>query len=276
MLTLALSSWSFHRRLPSYGVSTWTPPTDAQVMSLLSFPEVSASLGIADIEICQAHLASGRPEYLDEVRAALQAAGCRVVNVPIDVGNLSEPDPQQREVEIAAILPWIDAANILGSPAVRVNTGRSEGMDEEQALEIVAGGYRRLAVYCAERGMTVLLENHGGLSSTPEAILDLLSRVDAPNFRLCPDFGNFEPGLRERGLRSMLPYAAMVHAKMMDFDESGDHRAFDLGRCLDLVLESRYSGPLSIEFEGTGESLAAVKKGKEYLRSHLTGAISGT
>ena len=273
MLTLALSSWSFHRRLRSYRVDNWTPPKDGQVMSLLSFPDVSASLGITDVEICQAHLASSRPEYLDEMRAALQAAGCRVVNVPIDVGNLAEPDPGQRDAEIAAILPWIDAADSLGSPAVRVNTGRSEGMEEEQAVELVAGGYRRLAAYCAERGMTVLLENHGGLSSSPEAILTLLSRVDAPNFRLCPDFGNFPPELREHGLRSMLPHAAMVHAKMMDFDESGDHPAFDLGRCLDLVLESRYSGPLSIEFEGTGDSLAAVKQGRDYLRSHLPGAL---
>jgi sugar phosphate isomerase/epimerase len=275
MLTLALSSWSFHRRLPYFGKGSWSPPQDGPEISILSLPEISASLGITEVEICQAHLASTDRAYLDEVGGALQAAGCRVVNVPIDVGNLAEPSPEKRDGEIAQILPWIDAAYALGSPAVRVNTGQPEGMDEGEALKTVAEGYARLAAYCAERGMTVLLENHGGLSSTPRAILGLLAMVDAANFRLCPDFGNFTPELREEGLRAMLPYAAMVHAKMMDFDEAGAHPAFDLDRCLNLVMESRYSGPLSIEFEGKGDPFEAVKHGRDYLTSRQAGASLG-
>jgi sugar phosphate isomerase/epimerase len=271
MLTFALSSWSFHRRLPYFGKGSWSPPHEGTEISVLALPEISASLGITDVEICQAHLASTEPAYLDEVGGALQAAGCRVVNVPIDVGNLAEPAPEKQEGEIAQILPWIDAANALGSPAVRVNTGQSEGMDEGEALELVARGYARLASYCAERGMTVLLENHGGLSSTPQAIIQLLAMVDAANFRLCPDFGNFAPQLREAGLRAMLPHAAMVHAKMMDFDEAGTHPAFDLDRCLKLVMESGYSGPLSIEFEGKGDPYEAVKHGRDYIAARLAG-----
>lgn len=276
MLTLALSSWSFHRRLPYFGQGSWSQPHEGPELSVLSLPQISASLDITDVEICQAHLASTNPAYLDEVGAALQAAGCRVVNVPIDVGNLAEPAPEKRDGEIAQILPWIDAAYVLGSPAVRVNTGRSAAMAEGQALEIVAQGYARLAAYCAERGMSVLLENHGGLSSTPQAITQLLAMVDAANFRLCPDFGNFAPELREAGLRAMLPHAAMVHAKMMDFDETGAHPAFDLDRCLNLVIESHYSGPLSIEFEGKGDPYEAVKHGRDYISARLTGASMGT
>jgi sugar phosphate isomerase/epimerase len=275
MLTFALSSWSFHRRLPYFGMGAWSPPQQGPEISLLSLPELSTALGITDIEICQAHLASTDPEYLAEVSAALETAGCRVVNVPIDVGNLAEPSAEKRDAEIAQILPWIDAANALGSPAVRVNTGQSDGTNEGKALRIVAQGYARLAAYCAERGMTVLLENHGGLSATPEAIIELLALVDAANFRLCPDFGNFAPDLREEGLRAMLPHAAMVHAKMMDFDEAGTHPAFDLDRCLDLVVESRYSGPLSIEFEGQGDPYESVKRGRDYIVARVPELSTG-
>jgi sugar phosphate isomerase/epimerase len=275
MLTLALSSWSFHRRLPYFGKGSWSPPHDGPEISILSLPELSVELGITTVEICQAHLASTDPEYLADVGAAVEDAGCRVVNMPIDVGNLAEPSAEKRSAELAQILPWIDAANALGSPAVRVNTGRSDGMNEGEALRIVAQGYARLAAYCAERGMTVLLENHGGLSSTPEAIIELLALVDAANFRLCPDFGNFAPELREEGLRAMLPHAAMVHAKMMDFDEAGTHPAFDLDRCLNLVVESRYSGPLSIEFEGQGDPYEAVKHGRDYIAARVPGLAAG-
>ncbi|HEX6506389.1 MAG TPA: sugar phosphate isomerase/epimerase family protein [Chloroflexota bacterium] len=269
MLTLALSSWSFHRQLPYYGRGNWSPPREGAEISILDFPGISATFGIADIEICQAHLASTDAGYLAEVRAAVERAGCRVINVPIDVGNLAEPDPEKREQEIASILPWIDAAHALGSPAVRVNTGRPGEMDEAQALQIVADGYRRLAAVCDQRDMYILLENHGGLSSSPAAIMQLLESVGAPNFRLCPDFGNFAPEVREEGLRAMLPHAFIVHAKIIDLDDAGHHGAFDLDRCVQIVAESGYSGALSIELEGTGDPYEGVRRARAYLTSHL-------
>src|SRR5947209_3947724 len=219
MLTLALSSWSFHRHLPFFGSGSWSPPREGDELSVLEFPRVAASFGISDLEICQAHLASTEENYLAQVNAAVAQAGCRVVNVPVDVGNLAETT--QRDTELQKIMPWIDAAHRLGSPCVRVNTGTPGEQDEAEALQVVAEGYRRLAAYCAERGMTVLLENHGGLSASPQAIMALVDMVGASNFRLCPDFGNFAPELREEGLRRMLPHAAIVHAKFVELDEAG-------------------------------------------------------
>lgn len=276
MLTLALSSWSFHRRLPYFSKGAWSPPREGPELSIAELPRLSASLGITDLEICQAHLASTDSSYLTDVRAAVDAAGCRVVNVPIDVGNLAEPDPEKRGEQIEQIAPWIEAAHRLGSRAVRVNTGQPGEMDEASALEIVAEGYRRLAEHCARHSMTVLLENHGGLSASPQAIMKLVELVGAPNFRLCPDFGNFAPEVREEGLRLMLPHAAIVHAKIMDIDERGTHPAFDLDRCLRLVQESGYAGPLSIEFEGTGDEYESVIRARDYLLPRLQTAPAGT
>jgi sugar phosphate isomerase/epimerase len=99
--------------------------------------------------------------------------------------------------------------------------------------------------------------------------MQLLELVDAPNFRLCPDFGNFAPEVREEGLRSMLPHAAIVHAKFMDIDNQGRHQAFDEDRCLQLVVESGYSGPLSIEFEGKGDEYQSVTRARDYLQARL-------
>ena len=269
MLTLALSSWSFHRRLPYFGRGSWSPPREEPALSLLEFPTLASSLGLPRVEICQAHLASTEPEYLSTVRAAVDAAGGRVINVPIDVGNLAEPDPERRRQDLAEIKRWIDAAAVLGASNVRVNTGHSGEMDQETALEIVAAGYRELAAYAGQRDMSILLENHGGLSASPAVIRQLVSAVGASNFRLCPDFGNFAPDAREEGLRAMLPLATVVHAKIMDRDEQGRHSAFDLDRCLRLVAESGYSGPLSIEFEGTGDEEAGVVWARDHIEAQL-------
>jgi predicted dehydrogenase len=114
--------------------------------------------------------------------------------------------------------------------------------------------------------MTVLLENHGGLSASPQAIIWLIEAVDALNFRLCPDFGNFAPEVRDKGLRLMLPYAAVVHAKVHETDEQS---AAAFRHCLDLVRESGYSGPLSIEFEGKSDEYEGVTWARDLLASSL-------
>lgn len=268
MLTLALSSWSLHRHLPSFDNGVPGHPEEEGI-PVVEFPGIAHSYGIGEIEICQQHLASTDPAYLTEVRGAVDAAGCRVINVPIDVGDLSQPDAATRDADLQLIEQWIDAAQQLGSPAVRVNTGHPGNQDEAEALRNVAAGYRRLAAYCAERGMTLLMENHGGLSAAPGAIMALVEAVDAPNFRLCPDFGNFAPAAREEGLREMLPHAAVVHAKVLDVDEQGRHSAFDLARCLELVRQSGYSGSLSIEFEGQGDERAGIATAQRLIQQYV-------
>jgi hypothetical protein len=92
MLTLALSSWSFHRHLAFHNTGPWSPPREDPELPVLDFPKLSASYGIFELELCQMHLASQEPNYLAGVRTAVEDAGCRVINMPIDVGNLAVED----------------------------------------------------------------------------------------------------------------------------------------------------------------------------------------
>jgi sugar phosphate isomerase/epimerase len=275
MLTLGVSSWSLHRHLPYFGGGSWSPPRAGEEIPVQAFPALAASYGIRQLEICQMHLASTEPAYLDAVRDAASRAGCAVVNVPIDVGNIAQAGSSRRAEDLAAIERWIDAAHFLGSPAVRVNAGHAvDGDDAAAALGRSAEGFRRLATYCAERGMTLLMENHWGLTISPANIMTLYEAVNAPNFKLCPDFGNFPPESREDGLRLMLPHAAMVHAKVLDLDADGRHSAFDLQRCLDMVRESGYAGTLSIEFEGEGDQREGIATAKRLIAEHLGSLVA--
>ena len=88
------------------------------------------------------------------------AAGCRVVNMPIDIGDLAQTDPVARAANVPLIRRWIDAAAALGSAAVRVNTGRAGEQSESAAFANATEGYREVAAYCAEGRLTLLLENH--------------------------------------------------------------------------------------------------------------------
>jgi sugar phosphate isomerase/epimerase len=93
--------------------------------------------------------------------------------------------------------------------------------------------------------------------------------VGAPNFRLSPDFGNFAPEVRMEGLRAMLPHAAIVHAKVLDLDENGEHPAFDLAACFALLRQSGYAGPLSIEFEGKSDERRGIASAKQLIERYV-------
>jgi len=162
---------------------------------------------------------------------------------------------------------WIDVAAELGSQGARVNTGQQpEGVFD---LSIPAASYRELAEYAAAKNVVMILENHGGMSADPDNILKLFDMVDHPNFRICPDFGNFEDGIRYEALDKIFGLNAfLVHAKTYDFDEQGNHPMFDFDKCMEIASKHGFDGYYSVEFEGLGDHVDGIKKTIELLKKH--------
>lgn len=123
--------------------------------------------------------------------------------------------------------------------------------------------------YAKSIGMKVLIENHGGVSNQPEAILRIIQEVNSPNLRTSPDFGNFPPEERYDSLQKLAPYAFLIHAKTYEFDFQGEEKTIDMSRCLDILRKVGYEGYLSIEFEGRGNQFQGVMKTKTLLERYL-------
>jgi len=279
-MEIAVSSWSLHRHLTMAGTrrdesgvkrAGQIAPAEEPI-SVTDFPRIiKERYGIGEVELCQMHVLSQEAEYLVEVKEALQEAGVSVANMPIDVGNISLENPEWRAEDIAEIKTWIDVAEYLDSPGVRVNSGHPGGVVFGPAelgefdLSVTIASYKELAAYCQLKDMTLLLENHWGISANPENIITLVEGVASPAFKLCPDFGNFDDEVRYRGLEMMFPHAAVAHAKAYDFNEVGGQDRFDFGRCMEIMNASGYDGVISIEFEG--------EKGDQYEGIALTKAL---
>jgi len=284
-MEIAVSSWSLHRHLPMSGTrrdesgvkrSHRVEPAEEPI-SITDFPGIiQQRYSVNEVELCQMHVPSQEPGYLAGLKGALDEAGVSVVNVPIDVGNISLANADWRAEDIAEIKTWIDVAEYMGSPCVRVNSGHPGGIVFGPAdlgdfdLSVTIASYRELAAYCQAKGMTLLLENHWGISADPHNIITLLEGVATPAFKLCPDFGNFADEVRYQGLEMMFPYAAVVHAKTYDFNESGGQDRFDFGRCMGILKASGYDGPISIEFEGEqGDQYEGIALTKALIERYL-------
>lgn len=143
-MDIIVSSWSLHRHLPLAGThrdesgvkrSTQMKHLGHTIdieepISVTDFPRIiKERYSINKVELCQMHVLSQEPKYLAEVKGALEEAGVSVVNMPIDVGNISLENPDWRAEDIAEIKTWIDTAEYLGSPCVRVNSGHPQDIE---------------------------------------------------------------------------------------------------------------------------------------------------
>ncbi|NPV53633.1 MAG: sugar phosphate isomerase/epimerase [Firmicutes bacterium] len=253
-------------------VSTWSLRDHVNKDFLLKdFPGfVKERYGVDAVELCQMHFQAQDARYLDEIVDGLRKAGAIVINMPVDTGNISQPDERKRNHDLEVMKGWMDVAAYIGCPSVRINTGSQDGSQGSGVvdLSITMNSYRRLVEYGEEIGVMVLLENHGGISADPDNIVRLFEGVGHKNFRACPDFGNFAPEVRYRGLEAMARYAVMAHAKTYDFDEKGRVPQFDFARCISILKGAGFDGYLSVEFEGKGDQLAGVRRTIELIKEN--------
>jgi sugar phosphate isomerase/epimerase len=259
---IGISSWSFHNffsttlddKLPKLSKS-W---------DLREFPAMIADrYHVHQLEMVAPHFESTKLTYVREVKSRLERAHSHLVNIPVDIpelsakGGLSDPDSKIRETAITACAKWMDIAQELGAKSVRCDPGDMNRAD----LSITISSYKKLAAYAATKNLYVIIENHGGVGSEhPEDLVKVFQGV-GKHCGALPDMGNFpDEATRQRGLPLLYPYAPTVsHAKGLEFDEHGVERAFDFPRAMQASKRAGFKGVYSIEYEGPGDPYTGVQ-----------------
>jgi sugar phosphate isomerase/epimerase len=262
-MDLSLAGWSLQRLFRR----------SENPLKLTDFARFSKEqFGITALELNNIFFESTDPKYLSELRASAEDAGCRLLNIAVDEqGDLSNTNHLHREIAILNYARWIPVAAEIGCSAIRANSGGKDLSNPQASLQACIESFRRLCDIARPLGVAVLMENHWGLSSDPEAMVRLMEAVESSHGKgaigTVPDFGNWPKEIdRIAALKRILPYAQAVHAKVMDIDESLAHPAFDLEACVRATRESGYKGYLGIEYEGSGDCVEGVKRASRKLR----------
>src|SRR5690606_2353721 len=223
----------------------------------LDFPAFAREMfGIAAVEYVNQFFMDKATDraWLGELKRRCEDAGVASLILMCDrEGDLGDPDPAARSRAVENHYKWADAAAFLGCHSIRVNA-RSSGSYEAQR-DYAIDGLRRLAGAGAERGLNVIVENHGGLSSNGRWLAEVIAGVGLDNRGTPPAFGNslIGPGReydRYRGVAELMPYAKGVSAKSYGFDAEGNELRTDYRRMLRIVLDAGYRGHVGIEWEG--------------------------
>jgi sugar phosphate isomerase/epimerase len=262
---ISLAEWSLHRALFKKTITN------------LDFPRLAKEdFGVTGLEYVNQFFKDKAKDqaYLKDLKSRADGYGLKNVLIMIDgEGMLGAPDEAERTKAVDSHKPWIDAATFLGCHAIRVNAGSRGEYAEQQKL--AADGLRRVGEYGASQNISVIVENHGGLSSNGEWLAGVMKLVALPGVGTLPDFGNFRVSReveydRYKGVTELMPYAKGVSAKSHDFDAQGNETHTDYKKMLDIVIASKYRGFIGIEYEG--ETLGepeGIKATKALLERHL-------
>lgn len=259
-LRISLAEWSVHRAIQS------------QKMTNLDFPRYASELGIEGLEFVNALWGAPTQGYIGRLRTAMKQTGTRCVMIMCDdEGMMGHSSPTVRKKTVDNHRKWIDYCAELGGHSIRTNMHSDitpkTAAEVETVLGYCADSFASLADYARMVGLNVLIENHWGLSSDPDAIVALMKKVNKANFGTLPDFGNFPKEVdRYDAVKKMMPYAKGVSFKCYDFGADGKESAIDMDRMMKIVAEAGYKGFVGIEYEGKRLSeLEGAKAGKKFL-----------
>lgn len=214
--------------------------------------------GIEYIEPWNRHLAPADEDknWARQVRTAAENAGVAMGCVAIDGAHIHEETEEHRARNRAYAHHWLDVAEILGAPQVRIDAGGPEDMPEE-AYALIVEGYRELIARGQEQGVAILTENHWGPTKNPDHTIRLLG--DLPGLGLLFDSNNWIEERREEAWAMTAQYARALHIKTFSFDAQGNDPSVDLSRCIAQLLEAGYQGVWGIEsVPDNGDEAAGV------------------
>src|SRR2546427_804987 len=114
--------------------------------------------------------------------------------------------------------------------------------------------------YAGKKGITLGVEDHGGITQKAETTLEVLRRVDSPYAGVNLDISNFLAASDDEQyaqIEACIPYATHTHIR----DRFGDtHRPIDLDRVWQLFRKGGYKGYMSAEYEGEEDAMTGVPK----------------
>jgi sugar phosphate isomerase/epimerase len=225
-------------------------------MTMEDFFLKAVDLGLVGVDVTTYYLKSTDPDYLFGLRRlafkhGLPFSGTAIATV------MCQSDPARRAEEIEKIKKWVDATQLLGASQIRVFGGAlPAGATEEQGVEWTAETLKSACDYSAQKGITLAIESHGGITSKASNILAILRRVDSPYAACTLDITNFEEDVYAQG-ELLVPYATNAHIR----DTYGGQRLpLDLDRVWQMFAKGGYQGFMSVEYEGKEDPLTGVPK----------------
>lgn len=252
-MKLSLAAYSFNRMLPR-GSRNPNP-----TMTLNDFIDYCAELNLDGTELTSYYFPTEvTNDYLMSLKRQCFMAGLDISGTAIG-NDFCLPEGEARQKQLASTRTWIDHAATMGAPVIRIFAGKvPKGDTEEVAIERCVAGINESLDYAAQKGVFLALENHGGITATPDQMLKIIAGVkDSPWFGVNFDGGNFRTDDPYRDLARIAPYAINAQLKVA-VTRKGKKEDADMGRMIQILREAGYRGYIVLEYEESEDPKKAI------------------
>jgi sugar phosphate isomerase/epimerase len=227
----------------------------------LDFPAVARKdFGLNGIEFVNTLFEVPTEDYLRQLKRNAEDNNITMVLIMVDSeGDGCSPTKEERRQFEINHRKWIDAAHFLGCHAIRTNCRGPKDVKKEEALKYSVETYQMMMEYAVPAKISVLIENHGGISDDANWMASLMKEVNCLYFGSYPDWRQPSKDFDNVDyLVKMLPYAGGMSYRNQPTEEL-------TAKMIRLAKDSGYRGWYGIESSGR----EGIKKGIELLKKYL-------
>jgi sugar phosphate isomerase/epimerase len=228
-------------------------------MTMEEFLDKVVEMGSVGADMTVYWFKSTDPGYLENLRRLAYRKGIPLSGAACGSSMVQATAGRRREV-LADIKKWVDVTDRLGASHLRIFGGHlPKGATTKQGTDWSVEVMKPACDYSGKKGITLGIEDHGGVTQDADICLEIMHRVDSPYAGINLDITNFvaTPSADAYAqIKACLPFATHTHIR----DHFADGAPVDLERVWRMFAEGGYKGFMSAEYEGKEEATTGVPK----------------
>jgi sugar phosphate isomerase/epimerase len=207
------------------------------------------------------------PGFFRELKAYAFRHGLDVSGTA--VGNdFCFPPGKRRDREIASVKRWIEYADLMDAPVIRIFSGGAKpGQSDADARKLAIDAIEECCEHAGKYGVFLALENHGGIVAEADGVLAIVQGVSSPWFGVNMDAGNFHTSDVYGDLTKIAPYSINVQVKVAIHPAEKPVEPTDFKRLAEILKTSGYRGYIVLEYEGRGDPRQECPKFIDQIRA---------
>lgn len=219
-------------------------------ITLEDFIRKAVELRLDGIDMTAYFFKSTDPKYLDDLRHMAYKNAMPFSGVACGA-TMVQASSSKRADSLSEIKKWVDVTDRLGASHLRIFAGPlPSGIRVQEAVGWVVETMKAGCDYSGQKGITLGLEDHGGVSQSADVCLEIMQRVNSPYAGINLDVTNFIPTPTQDAyaqIAACIPYATNTHIRdRFEYDQS----PVDLDRVWRLFAQAGFKGYMSAEYEG--------------------------
>ncbi len=256
----------------AYSYRKYLPEANKKgTMTLDEFLEIAAKLGVDGVELTFYYFPNYpnkcSDEFLYELKRKAFLLGLEINGTAVG-NNFCFAEKDKLHEEINRVKTWIECASKLGAPEMRVFGGTvPRGGSEKESVDQAVEAFKECCKTAQKYGVMLALENHGGICTSAEQVLNIVKMVDSPWIGANLDTGNFVSDDPYQEIAMIAPDALTCHVKITV--NRSTREKVDMKKVVNILRKVNYNGYLPIEYEESEDPMTGVPKFLSEIREAL-------